>query len=187
MALPDYAKLEFGTPIIWGEASATGLSLTVTKTLSVDGLANGSARQGAAADLGAAWDGLYLVQQFVEVGTAPTAGNSVELYLAWSHDNTNWPSAVTGSDGAYPNLTGATAATAKLALGTPANVLVADGGTGTNRVQSSNPTVVRAKARYVTVVQVNLLGQAFRDEATGSNNDTRVVLTPIRESIQDTA
>jgi hypothetical protein len=185
VALPDFQKLSLGTPIIWGEAGATGISLTVTNTLSVDGLASAAARQGASADLGSTWDADYLLQQFVEVGTAPSAGTTVECYLAWSHDNVNWPSAVTGGDGAYPNLTGATVATAKLTLGLPGNVLVADGGTGTNRVQSSNPTVVRAKARYVTVVQVNLLGQAFRDETTATNNDSRVVFTPIRTSIVD--
>ena len=48
MALPDFARIEQGTAIIWGEAGASG----VTNTLSVDGLANGSARMGAAADQG---------------------------------------------------------------------------------------------------------------------------------------
>lgn len=179
MALPDYFKLALGTPIIWGEASATGISLTVTKTLSLDALADATGRMGASADLGATWDQDYLVQLIVETGTAPTAGNTVELYLAWSHDNTNWPGKVTGSDAAYPT----TVANNKKQLGNPASILVAtnDG----NTVLYQNPVIVTAMARYVAPVVINLLGQAFRDEATASNNDSRVVMTPLVYSIND--
>lgn len=186
MALPDYESYELGTPIIYGEASATGISLTVTKTLSLDALASAVARQGASFDLGANFNGELVVQGFVEIGTAPAATATFEIYIAWSHDNTNWPSVVTGSDGTY-TLTGATVAQIKQTLGPPALIISADGGTGTNRVTGQNPGVVNAVARYGTVVVANLLGQALRDEATASNNDSRVVLTPRRRVIQDTA
>ena len=179
MALPDYLKFSLGTPVIWGEAGATGISLTVTKTLSLDALADAAGRMGASADLGATWDQDQLAQLIVETGTAPTAGNLVELYLAWSHDNTNWPGKVTGSDAAYP----ATVSANKRQLGAPACILVATN--DTNTVLYQNPVVIRPKARYVVPVVVNLLGQAFRDEATAANNDSRVVLTPILSSIVD--
>lgn len=180
MALPDFIKEEFGTPVIWGEASATGISLTVTKTLSLDGLANGSGRMGASADLGAQWEREYLVQLIVETGTAPTAGTTVELYLAWSHDNTNWPGKASGSDAAYPT----TVADNKKQLGNPVSILVATN--DANTVLKQNPVKIRAQARYVTPVVVNLLGQAIRDETTATDNDSRVVLTPIVTRIQDT-
>lgn len=180
MALPDYFKVELGTPVIWGEAGATGISLTVTKTLTFEALANAAGRMGASADLGAQWDRDHLVQLIIETGTAPAAGTTVELYLAWSHDNTNWPGKVTGSDAAYP----ATVADNKKQLGNPVQILIAtaDGTT----VLKQNPTRIRAMARYVTPVVVNLLGQAIRDEVTATDNDSRVVLTPLISSIRDT-
>jgi len=179
MALPDFIKQEFGTPIIWGEAGATGISLIVTKTLSLDGLASAGGRMGAVADLGAQWDQDYLVQLIVETGTAPAAGATVELYLAWSHDNTNWPGKVSGADAAYPT----TVADNKKQLGNPASILVA--AADTNTVTKQQPNIIRALARYVAPVVVNLLGQAIRDETTATDNDSRVVLTPLISRVQD--
>lgn len=181
MALPDYLKFEQGTAIIWGEAGATGGSLTVTDTLSLDGLANAAGRMGESVDLGSTWDQDYIAILIVETGTAPTAGNTVELYLAWSFDNTNWPGKVTGSDAAYPS----TVANNKLQLGLPVSVLIATN--DSNTVLKQNGVVFRPKSRYVTPVVVNLLGQAFRDETTATDNDSRVVLVPLRSLIQDTA
>lgn len=179
MALPDYFKFALGTPIIWGEAGATGGSLTVTNTLSLDALANGSGRMGAAVDLGADWDGLYLLQLIVETGTAPTVGLTAECYLAWSHDNTNWPGKVTGSDAAYPT----TVADNKRQLSFPATVLIATA--DANTVLKQEAVLIPAKARYVAPVVVNLLGVSFRDEATATNNDSRVVLTPLINKVVD--
>lgn len=183
MALPDYLKDELGTPVVWGEAGGSG----VTKTLSVNGLASTVARQGASADLHGTngWDDEFLLEVRVEVGTAPTAGLTFEVYLAWSSDNTNWPSVVTGSDGVY-TLTGATVAQIKQTLGPPAIVLVADGGTGTNRVQAQNVVIARAASRYVAPVVVNLLGQAVRSQGTASANLTRVIITPMLTQVTDT-
>ena len=172
MALPDSFKVALGTPIIWGEAGATGISLTVTNTLSLDNLTNAAGRMGASVDLGADWDDEYLVQLIFETGTAPTARNAVELYLAWSHDNTNWPGKVTGSDAAYP----ATVAANKLQLGLPAVLLIATA--DANTVLRQQPNVIKAKARYVCPVVINLLGVGGRDETTATDNDSRVVLTP---------
>ena len=177
MALPDYLKAEHGTAIVWGESGASG----VTNTLSLDALANGSGRMGAAVDLGAAWDDEYFVYLRIETGTAPTAGNAVELYLAWSHDNSNWPGKVTGSDAAYPT----TVADNKKQLGPPVTVLVATNDATTTLQQ--NGVLIRARARYVTPVVVNLMGQAVRDEVTASNNDSRVVMVPRRLLVQDSA
>jgi hypothetical protein len=179
MALPDYLKSEHGTAVIWGEAGASG----VTKTLSFDGLASGSGRMGASADLGAAWDQDYYVQLIVESGTAPTAGGTVDLYLASSYDNATWPAGVTGSDAAWPG-DGNEDEWAKQ-LGLPVCQLVATN--DANTVQVQQPVIWRPTGRYVTpVVDVNM-DQAIRDEVTATDNASRVILVPVRSLIQDAA
>ena len=180
MALPDYFKYELGTAVVWGEAGATGAA-TVTNTLSLDALADAAGRMGAAVDLGSTFDQEYVAMLWVETGTAPTAGNTVELYFAFSHDNSTWPGKVTGSDAAYPSTVSAN----KKQLGMPSVILVATN--DTNTILRQSPEVIRPKGRYVAPVVVNLLGQAFRDEATASNNDSRVILVPLRSLIQDAA
>ena len=176
MPLPDYVEITQGTAIVWGEAGASG----VTATLSLDALANGAARQGASVDLGANFADEYIVELRVETGTAPTAGNTVELYLLSSTDNTNWPAKVTGSDAAYT--LGTTDANLRQA-GSPVVTLVAtnDG----NTVLIQNQSIWRPRGRYVVPIVDNNLGQAFRDETTATDNGSRVILTPRRTVIND--
>ena len=176
MALPDYVEITQGTAIVWGESGASG----VTATLSLDALANGAARQGASVDLGANFADEYIVELRVETGTAPTAGNTVELYLLSSTDNTNWPAKVTGSDGAYT--LGTSDANLRQA-GPPVATLIAtnDG----NTVLIQNQSIWRPRGRYVVPIVDNNLGQAFRDETTATDNGSRVILTPRRTVIND--
>jgi hypothetical protein len=176
MALPDYIEATQGTAVVWGEAGASG----VTATLSLDALASGAARMGAAVDLGANFADEYIVELRVETGTAPTAGNTVELYLLSSTDNTNWPAKVTGSDGAYT--LGTSDANLRQA-GSPVVALVAtnDG----NTVLIQNQSIWRPRGRYVVPIVDNNLGQAFRDETTATDNGSRVILTPRRTVIND--
>lgn len=176
MALPDYVEITQGTAVVWGEAGASG----VTSTLSLDALANGAARQGASVDLGANFADEYIVELRVETGTAPTAGNTVELYLLSSTDNTNWPAKVTGSDGAYT--LGTSDANLRQA-GPPVATLIAtnDG----NTVLIQNQSIWRPRGRYVVPIVDNNLGQAFRDETTATDNGSRVILTPRRTVIND--
>jgi len=162
--------VNLGTPIIWGDAGATG----VTNTLTLNALANGSARMGAAVDLGATtvnWFDEYLVELYVETGTAPVAGTSVDLYFACSRDNTNWPGKVTGSDGAYSSPT-----TNLRQLEGPVLTLVATA--DANTVLKQSPRIWRPRGRYVVPVLLNSLGQAIRNQGTASNNGSRVILTP---------
>ena len=176
MALPDYVEITQGTAVVWGESGASG----VTATLSLDALANGAARQGASVDLGANFADEYIVELRVETGTAPTAGNTVELYLISSTDNSNWPAKVTGSDGAYT--LGTSDANLRQA-GPPVATLVAtnDG----NTVLIQNQSIWRPRGRYVVPIVDNNLGQAFRDETTATDNGSRVILTPRRTVIND--
>lgn len=166
-----------GTAIVFGEASSTTIcgSFTTTNILSLDALADGSARMSAEKDLGTDLPEYLLIQASVETGTAPTAGNAADFYLVWSVDGTNYPAGVTGSDGAWPS-DGNEDEWAKQ-LGAPAISLVAtnDG----NTVQIQNAVMVPVLGRYFVVVCDNNLGQAFRDEATASNNGSGLVAWPV--------
>ena len=179
MGLPDYFKVEPGTAIIWGEAGASG----VTNTLSLDALADGTARMGAVADLGAQFDEEYSVMLVVETGTAPTAGNRVDLYLVCTHGTAYYPGGVTGSDGAWPG--DSNEDEWALQLGAPVVSLIATNDADTVQIQA--PVIWRPAGRYVVPVVDNNLGQAIRDEATASNNDSRVILVPRRMLVQDAA
>lgn len=178
MALPDYLANTQGTAVIWGEAGASG----VTNTLTIDALAAGSARMGASADLGANFDEEYILEARIESGTAPTAGLAIDVYLAWSTDNSNWPAGVSGSDGAWPADGNEDEWSKQLGLPAVSVISTNDG----NAIQKQNAVVIRPRARYVTVVVDNNWDQAVRDEATATNNDSRIVLTPKRKAIVDT-
>jgi hypothetical protein len=178
-ALPDYLSVDYGTAIVWGEAGASG----VTNTLTLDALASGSARMGAEADLGADHDDEFNAELRIESGTAPTAGGTVELYLACSSDGTNYPAGVTGSDGAWPS--DGNEDEWRLQLGPPVVVLVA---TNDGNVLQVGPLAIwRPAGRYVAPVVDNNWSQAVRDEATATNNDSRVILTPRRLFVGDAA
>lgn len=169
MAPPDYIVRSQGTAIIWGESGASG----VTATLSFDGLANGSARMGAAVDLGSNFEDEYYLYVSIETGTAPTAGTTFDVYLVYSHDNSVWPAKVSGSDASYT--LGTSDANLKQA-GAPAICLIATADANTVLTQSG--VIVRPKARYVVPIADNNLGQAVRDETTATDNGSRIYFIP---------
>lgn len=159
-----------GTPIIWGQPSASG----VTHDITVDALANGSARMGAYADLGANFAQKYAVYLYVETGTAPAAGNSVDLYLVCSHDGTTWPAKVTGSDASY---TLGTADANLMQAGVPVVSLRATA--DANTLLGHAPSLWTPKGRYVVPILDNNLGQSIRNETTDTDNGTRIILVPL--------
>ena len=176
MPLPDYIESKQGTPIVWGEAGASG----VTATLSLNNLSNGSAQMGQAVDLGADFADEYIVEFRIETGTAPTAGTTAELYLVSSTDNTNWPAKVTGLDASYT--LGSGDANLRQA-GTPVVSLIATN--DANAVLIQNQSIWRPRGRYAAPIVDNNLGQATRNENTAANNDSRVILTPRRTVVND--
>jgi len=177
MALPDYIQNSLGTAIVFGEATASG----VTHRLDCNGLANGTAQQSAYADLGANFETDYLVEFAAETGTtAPTAGNTLDLYLLSSNDTASWPAKATGSAGAYT--LGTSDANLRQA-GAAVSVLIATA--DSNTVLRQAPVVWRPRGRYVVALLDNNLGQALRSEATAANNDTRITLTPLRTLISE--
>jgi len=176
MALPDSFKVSQGTAIIWGQSGASG----VTATLSFNALADAAARMGASVDLGSDWDREYAVYPVIETGTAPTAGNTVDFYLVCSHDGSNWPAKVTGSDAAYT--LGTSDANLRQA-GPPVTSLIAtnDG----NTVLRQAPVIWRPQGRYVVPIADNNLGQAIRNETTATDNDSRLIIVPLIDKVID--
>lgn len=162
-------QVSHGTPIIWGQPGASG----VTHDLSVDALADGAARMGEYADLGATHAVEYEVYLIGETGTAPTAANTLDAYLISTNNLSDWPAKVTGSDASY---TLGTADANLRQAGRPTVSLIATN--DANTVLRSPPVIWRPKGQYVAPILDNNLGQALRNETTDTDNDTRIVMYP---------
>jgi hypothetical protein len=176
MALPDSFKYQQGTPITWGDSGALGV--TSGAWLSLNNLASATGRMGQAVDLGALFDQDYGCLVSIDAGTAPASGTSVEVYLAFSHQNSPWPAMVTGLDAAYP----VNVDQNKRMLGMPISIVSAVN-TGTFTFVQQ-PTLFTPLGRYVTPVVINLLGQAFRNTTAASHN-SRVTIYPLTGTMQD--
>lgn len=171
-----------GTPIVFGVTSSTTVAgLTVTNNISLDALAAGSGRMSVEADLGADLPEYLLCIPVVETGTAPTAGGTVEMYLAFSHDGTNYPSGVTGADAAWPSDGNEDEWSPQ--LGFPVGVLIAtnDG----TVIQQQQAQLVPVLGRYIAAVVDNNLSQAFRDETTASDNGSGLIVYPYKRYLID--
>ena len=174
MTLPDFLKLNQGTAIVWGVPSAVLMGLTVTKDMSIDALASGSGRNGVYADLGADFEQEYAVFILAETGTAPTAGNVVEVFFATSPVTSAFPGKATGTDAVYSSTP--SVASNKLQIGGVPFILTATADTNTELIQYAG--IFTPPCRYVAPVYINSLGQALRDEATASNNTSGIILVP---------
>lgn len=76
-------------------------STAQTVTLTLTSLADGSWRQSTAVDNSS---NLYLDAHLggsVQVGTSPTAGNTIDFYIYATYDGTNYTGGASGTDGAY--------------------------------------------------------------------------------------
>jgi len=166
--------------VVWGESGGTIMGLSVTKTLSLDALANGSSRMGASHDLGADWHQEWIAILCVETGTAPTAGNAAHAYMSESIDGSTWPGKVTGSDAAYPT----TVVDNLKQLGVPITSLLTSN--DSNTVLQQLGQIYTPLSRYIAPVIYNAMGQAFRDEVTASNNGSGLILVPAKEYYSDT-
>lgn len=177
MALPDSLKLVPGTPIVLGESGATG----VTHVLSLDALADGTARMSAVIDLGASFDQEYSVIVSIMTGTAPAAGARFDLYLACTHSTSYYPAGLTGSDGAWPGDSNEDEWALQIGAPVVSLILTADG----NTQQTQGAVIWRPSGRYVIAVLDNNSGQAIRDYTPNSDNPSRVFIVPLTAQIQD--
>jgi hypothetical protein len=170
MALPDYFKREAGTAKSW-KSSGGDYALTLTS------LANGSYRQGAKGDLGAAWAQEWAVMFSSAVGSAATNGLTIDLYWAPSTSGTagtDNPGNCDGTDSALSS--GAELVKQLIPLGS----LHLSNARGTN-VQKEY-FVLAPPTRYGMPVIGNISGQTLGSTA----GDHEVRLTPMEDNVQDT-
>lgn len=161
-----------GTAIVWGTSGGSG----VTNNINLDGLGSGAAREGAAVDLGSTFAEWWSLWIWAETGSAPTADTSAEVWLNWSHDNSNWSGGGSGTD------TGFTLGTndANLRLvgrgSQSGNVLVT---ASANTLFKAGPFAVRAMSQYVSPIFVNRMNTALRDLTTASDHASRIIMVPL--------
>tara|TARA_R100000808_G_scaffold19404_1_gene42112 strand:+ start:11 stop:571 length:561 start_codon:yes stop_codon:yes gene_type:complete len=186
MALPNYAKLSTGTPIVLSDATdynpAAANSLgTRTDQIDLTSLAAGTARQSDKFDFGTEWDIQYSLSAAIEWASSPVDGESVDFYIAFSPDataaNAN-PGNVSGADSAYTgyssDLDDSLAQLKYLgAMSAVANTSV--------QIQTQIVTFVPT-ARYATLVVVN---SSDADNFASDAIEMSVSLTPIISSIVD--
>lgn len=83
-----------GTSVTWTSAGGD-------ETLTLTSLASGDGRAGDEHDFGATFPPRVRISLEVDFNVAPTAGNTVDVYWASSHDGTDYDGECTGSDAAY--------------------------------------------------------------------------------------
>ena len=137
-------------------------------------LANNAGRCGVKADLGATFASHYAVVAEFNLDVAPTAGNTIEIYWAPSHDNTTLPGGATGTDAAYK--TGEEDEWKKQLLLVGVVVVTADADT----VVQTEMLVFSPPARYGCPVVINKTGQAFE----GDDDSHQLTLIPLVDEIQ---
>ena len=87
------------TQVNWGSAGGE------THTLTIANLANGAGRVGVKHDCGATHAQRWRWYAKLDFNVAPTAGNTVDFYMAFSHDNTNFDGDHGGADAALGSTT----------------------------------------------------------------------------------
>lgn len=155
------------TPVVWADTtdySATNSGYTRTHQIDLTSIANGAARQGAKADLGATRPARYSVIVSIELDVAPTAGNEVHFYWSASPSGTAGTGnmgGAGGSDAAYK--AGEEAEWAKQLIYMGSLVCTADAATVVQR-QCINSAFVPPE-RYGMPVVLNSSGQALEGDA----------------------
>ncbi len=179
MALPDSAKITIGTPIVLADATDAGSGSAVlgarTDQIDLTSLASDAMRQGAKVDFSANIDLEYVVAGAFEFATAPTAGETVDLYMAWSNDaaaGDGNPGGVSGADSAY------TGSSKQLQY---VGSLVATVDVAPNVQIDTAISTISPRARYGTLVVHNNTSDAFAGDA----NEMAVRFTPLVVQIQD--
>lgn len=186
MALPNYAKLSTGTPIVLADAtdySPAAANNLGTRTAQIDltSLVAGAARQSDKFDFGTEWDVQFAVAAAIEFASSPTDGETVDFYLAFSPDataaNAN-PGNVSGADSAYAGYSSNLDETLPQLKYVGSLNCVAT----TNVQISTRIGVFVPTSRYATLVVVN---STAADNFAADAIEMSVSLTPIISSIVD--
>ncbi len=172
MALPDFLKYEVGSAITWKSSGGT-YAITLTS------ITNGNGRQGAKGDLGAnrarVWDLLFTSS----VGSAATAGLTIDVYWGASDSGTagtDNPGGLSGTDATF-NTTPTEYAAQLIFIGSL--VLSNNAGTGIQRQWFS----FVPPERYGMPVIINSSGQTLG----GTAGDHTFTFVPREEAIEDVA
>ena len=174
--------VKMGTPVCWADStdySSAGSGISRTHQLDLTSLADGAAREGAKADLGATRPEAYAVLVGIEMNVAPTAGECVYVY--WSEScsgtaGTGNSGGAAGADQAYKAAEEEEWARQLTLIG----VLPL--------TNDAAPTVQRAcindrfnpPTRHGSVVVLNEGGQAFEGDAV----EMYVALVPRTDEVQ---
>lgn len=175
--MPTKIYDELETPIVWADTtdySSSGSGYTRTAQLDLTSIANGAARQGDKADLGATRAMRFEVHVGVELDVAPTAGNEIDIYWSSSASataGTGNSGGASGADGAYK--AGEEAEWARQLTYVGSLVCTADAATTVQR-QCINVAFVPPQ-RYGMPVVYNRSGQALEGDAV----EMYVALVPV--------
>lgn len=174
-----------------GDFSPTGandLRITTDGTFELDvqaalaSLANGSYYQTAKFDFGAHWAIGYASKLAVELAATPTAGNTIEAYLApsdFATAGTGNAGGVSGAAGAYTGYSSNAAASIKQCKLIGVFVVTAQA-TTTVQVIESNMKFT-PPSRYGSVILLNSSGAAFHSDDV----ETHLVLNPCLPEFQN--
>lgn len=170
-----------GTPVVWADTTDyAGDGGTRTHQIDLTDLADGAARQGAKADLGATRAKRYAVTLCVEMAVAPASGATIALYWAASPHATAGlinPGGCTGADAAYTGTAGDSLDDSLPQLQFIGNLILTS---DTDPVLHSQTFTLFPAHRYGMPVVDNNGGQAMHSDAI----ECFVALTPLIDEVQ---
>ena len=173
MALPDFAKTLIGNEITVGVSKT--YSITLTSVPNGNGTSLG-ARQSQTIFLGTSWAQRWRLDTEFEFATAPTAGNSVNLFASFYNSNNAGLGNTSGTDAAYTGYNNdITNATTHLEF-IGSHICVAS---ATPVVQKCQAGIIFPKGPYMNIVVDNRSGVAFHSSPT----NMVIRLTPLDESV----
>lgn len=174
-------QIKQGTPIVWADTTDyAGDGGARTDQIDLTGVAAAAARQGAQVDLGVNRAPVYALTARIEFASAPTDGDTVEIYMAPSLSGTAAtanPGGVTGSDAAYTGTAGSTIPESVKQLDLVGVLQCTNDGTTVVLQQS---WLYSPPLRYVSPVVVNSGTPAFVANAV----EMSITLTPLTPEVQ---
>ena len=172
-----------GTPAVWADTTdynpSAGVVFTRTAQLDLTDLADGAARQGTKADLGATRAARYGVFVGFEFAVAPAAGTVVNVWWSPSYSATAGlgnTGGASGADGAYQAASENEWEVQNLFVG---SLICTNDATTVVQVMCINQAFC-PPARYGMPIVVNEAGQAFEGDAV----EMYVAVVPFVDEVQ---
>lgn len=176
----------YGTAIVWaddaGDYDSSASGLAATHQLSLVGVLDTEAREGAKADLGDTRARQYVVLAAIEWDTAPTSGELVEFYWVASPSGTAGnanPGGATGADADYAGSSGDSLADSVQQL-IFIGSMVCTSDSDTEGVQYQQIGVLTDIPQYGFPIVKNESGQTFHSDDV----EMYVALIPLVDEVQ---